>query len=196
MARALREQNDEFLFHGFQTGAADAEDCFTELVRRYRGLVRSISGYYCSVGEDAEDCTQDVFAKVFVSLGGFEGRSSFKTWLRRVTANHCLNELQKARRHRAVSLEDLLLDGAGWASEVAEPAVVSWEQKRRMVTVFGGMSEALREPLMMKEWHGLSIAEIALRLGIGDSAVKMRLLRARRHFRESWSELDQPMAPA
>lgn len=176
-------RGDAELVAAFQ--GARCEEAFGELVSRHRSFVRTLCRRYVTTPQD-EDCVQEIFLKVYQALPDFEGRSSFKTWLRRIAVNHCLNFLSKQRRSRSLSLEQLAEDGFPLPAEKALPELDAWDQRRQMQRVFVAMSETLREPLLLKELEGLSILEISERLDIGTSAVKMRLLRARQCFREGW----------
>ena len=60
---------------------------FEHLVERYYTTVYGVSYKWCGVKEDAEDITQDVFVKLAGKLKTFGGKSSFKTWLYRMTIN-------------------------------------------------------------------------------------------------------------
>ncbi|MEM1245682.1 MAG: RNA polymerase sigma factor [Acidobacteriota bacterium] len=176
--------DDSELVANFQASRR-SEESFAELMARHRIFVRAVCRRYVKAPQD-EDCVQEIFLKVYQALPRFQARSSFKTWLRRIAVNHCLNLLQKQRRSRHLSIEQLAEDGVPLPSERALPELAAWDQRRQMQRVFVGMSDTLREPLLLKELEGLSIVEISERLEIGTSAVKMRLLRARQSFRDGW----------
>ena len=68
-----------------------------ELLEIYYADIYSYLRRLCRSTADAEDLTQQTFLKVWSSLGGFNGRSKFSTWLYRIAVNNCLNYLKKQR---------------------------------------------------------------------------------------------------
>jgi RNA polymerase sigma factor (sigma-70 family) len=86
---------------GADTDAADIEllaairggsrQALEELVTRHQGWIYNIALRMVYHAQDAEDVTQEVLIKVVTRLSTFEGRSSFRTWLYRITVNHVLN---------------------------------------------------------------------------------------------------------
>ncbi len=86
--------------------ARDDFRAFEVLVERYQDRVLGNCRYLTGSQSDAEDLAQEVFAKVFSGLAGFERRSGFKTWLWRIKVNHCLNFLQRSRRERFVAVHE------------------------------------------------------------------------------------------
>ena len=81
------------------------EQAFEILVTRYQSKIFAIALRYTIVPEDAEDIVQETFQKAFIHLHGFEGKSSFSTWLTRIAINEALLLLRRDRARREVSLE-------------------------------------------------------------------------------------------
>ncbi|MCX5768886.1 MAG: sigma-70 family RNA polymerase sigma factor, partial [Candidatus Hydrogenedentes bacterium] len=90
----LRDQPDPALVAKAQTGELEA---FEELVRRYRNDVFRLAYHYLHNREEAWDLSQEVFIKVYRSVGHFRGESNFKTWLLRIAANQCKDYFKKRR---------------------------------------------------------------------------------------------------
>ena len=80
------------------------DHAFETLVERYWRRMLALALRLTRVQEDAEDITQQSFQKAFVHLHAFEGKSSFSTWLTRITVNEALMLLRRGRRHRQVSI--------------------------------------------------------------------------------------------
>ena len=76
------------------------DHAFETLVERYRRRMLAVALRLTRVREDAEDVTQQSFQKAFVHLHRFEGKSSFSTWLTRITVNEALMLLRRGRGHR------------------------------------------------------------------------------------------------
>ena len=68
---------------------------FDELMTRHERQVFRLCFRFVKNREDALDLTQEVFIKAFENLSAFRGDARFKTWLYRVTVNHCLNRVKK-----------------------------------------------------------------------------------------------------
>jgi RNA polymerase sigma-70 factor (ECF subfamily) len=73
------------------------ETAFDEVYARYSAMVYGLSLRTCSDPSRAQDLSQEVFIRVFRSLSRFRGRSSLKTWVYRVTLNHCRSRLGRKR---------------------------------------------------------------------------------------------------
>src|SRR5438093_13173107 len=95
-AIAACEPDDDSLLARFAAGERTALE---ELFRRYRQPAYRVAHRLLGNEADALDAVQDGFVKVLTNLGGFEKRSSFKTWLLRVVSNAAL-DLGRARGRR------------------------------------------------------------------------------------------------
>jgi RNA polymerase sigma factor (sigma-70 family) len=62
-----------------------------ELILRHQAWIFNIAFRMVGRPEDAEDVTQEILVKVITSLSSFQARSSFRTWLYRIVANHVIN---------------------------------------------------------------------------------------------------------
>ena len=159
---------------------------FDELVRRHQAKVQTNARYLTGSADDAMDLAQDVFVKAFFHLRRFEGRASFGTWVQRIKVNHCLNHLRRTKGKTFVDVDDPALEAeAPMRTKLKADAAVDAEDSReRIGRTLDLMSDTLRVPLLMRDLDGLSYQEIADDLGVGLSAVKMRIKRAREEFRE------------
>ncbi|MEM1452275.1 MAG: RNA polymerase sigma factor [Planctomycetota bacterium] len=81
-----------------------------ELVVRHRAWIYNVALRMVWNAEDAEDVTQEVLLKAVTKLSTFEGRSSFRTWLHRLTCNHVLNMKRRAAEERFVSFSQFAAD--------------------------------------------------------------------------------------
>src|SRR6478736_5762628 len=68
-----------------------SREALEDLIRRHQGWIYNIAVRMLYHPHDAEDATQEILIKAVTRLSSFEGRSSFRTWLYRVVANHLLN---------------------------------------------------------------------------------------------------------
>jgi RNA polymerase sigma-70 factor, ECF subfamily len=182
--------DEELLQHARQAPDGDYQ-AFERLVHRYQKKVIANCRYLTRSSDTAEDLAQEVFVKVFFALGRFEGRSSFRTWMQRIKVNHCLNFLKKQGGKTFLDVED---DHIVNARELtlepsAEKSVMDHDERARIAAVLDAMSDNLRIPLLMRDMDQLSYEEVAETLGLGLSAVKMRIKRGREEFRRRYREL-------
>ena len=166
------------------------QDAFEQLVRDNQNKVYSLALRFTGDRETAEDLAQEAFVRAWQGLGGFQGESSFSTWVYRLTVNVCIDYLRKKTRRgaveQAVSLDDI-------SGPRAEP--VDWEQdpQRRLERSERGQALARglarlpdwqRQALVLRELSGLSYREIGEKLGLDLGTVKSRIARARLNLRE------------
>src|SRR5215813_1845888 len=113
--------SDEHLLDCFAAGDRSA---FDELFRRYRQAAYRVAYRLLGNEADALDAVQEGFVKALTHLHGFQGRSSFKTWLLRVVSNAALDLGRQRGRREVLSLNGAVsLDGvAGYPSRVDNPA--------------------------------------------------------------------------
>jgi len=142
---------------------------YEELMQRHDGLMFGICLRLIGNRQDAEDITQDVMLKLFSKLPSFEGRSSFKTWVVRVTRNACKDWLKKKAISKRYS--------EALANEPREQAQIEYEEDR-LIGLLRELSPADREILTLRFVADLSLKEVADTTDLSLSAAKMRLYRA------------------
>ena len=82
---------------------------FEGLVKMYSKYVYTTAFFILRDPHEAEDVSQEVFVKVYLSISGFRGLSSFKTWIRKLTVNTCIDKLRlrSKLRDKKVSLDKI-----------------------------------------------------------------------------------------
>lgn len=163
---------------------------FEELVVRYQNRVLANCRYLTRDENNAEDLSQEVSLKAYFGLPKFEERSSFRHWLNRIKVNHCLNHLKKDGGRKSLEVD---ADSAEGFEELqvapdAEESIERMEDRAKIEGVLGFMPATLRVPLIMRDMDDLTYEEIADELGLGLSAVKMRIKRGRELFRSLYPE--------
>ena len=182
-----RLRMDEELIHLCQERLPGDPRPFRDLVARYRDQVINIAYRFLSDPHDAEDVAQEVFLKVYRGLPDFRAESSFSTWLYTITVNTCKNKLR--RRSRRPSLLEPDLESLGILLPTVpsvEQVVIVHEQRDAIQDTLDRLNETDREALILRDVQGLSYQEITAVLGIGLSAAKMRVRRARLAFQERY----------
>lgn len=191
----MREEDlrtDEDLVREATSVAGGVAEPFEVLVERHQGKILSNCRYLTRSPADAEDLAQEVFVRAYFALPRFEGRSAFKTWLRKIKVNHCLNFIAKQKNRVFVDVDEpgvenapgLTVDAAG-VSSLEETAT-----RERISATIDDLPDTLRIPLILRDVDGFSYQEIADQLGLGLSAVKMRVKRGREEFRRRFSNPD------
>jgi RNA polymerase sigma-70 factor (ECF subfamily) len=177
-------QSDEHLLARLADGDRQAGE---ELFQRYRLVAYRVAHRFLGNEADALDAAQDGFVKALTNLPGFQGRSSFKTWLLRVVSNAAL-DLGRQRGRR----ETLSLDAVGpHDSDGAQPLVIEnpalgLERKdlRDLLNrALATLSEPQRATFVLHADAELSYREVAEVLGISIGTVMSRLYYARQKLR-------------
>jgi RNA polymerase sigma-70 factor (ECF subfamily) len=164
---------------------------FEILMRRHQGFVKANCRVITRSPADADDLAQEVFVKAYFGLRRFEGRAQFRSWLQRIKVNHCLNHLRRTKGATFLEIEDVGEGHASLRTEAsADRALETAADRDRIVQVLDAMPGTLRIPLMLRDADGQSYDEIAEHLGIGLSAVKMRIKRGRAEFRTDDNSAD------
>ena len=169
-------------------------EAFRELVRPYEHAVFMATQGILKNEADAEDAAQEAVLKAFANLAKFRGDSKFSTWLIRIATNEALIKLRKERRQR---LDDSLdeqrkdekgdyipRDFADWR-EIPSEALQKKKLRQALFRALASLTPKHREVFVLRDVQHFSIAETAQMLGIGQSAVKTRLLRARLQMRDA-----------
>ncbi len=151
---------------------------FEILYDRYATLVFNKCFGFAKDEDEAKDLTQDVFLKLFVKLASFKGTAKFSTWLYAFTYNHCVNYVT---RNTAKKIEKQSVDYTDIEdlSEVEDESSFLTMKVDRLQTALELISPDDKMILLLKYQDFLSIKDIESVLGIGESAVKMRLKRAK-----------------
>jgi len=167
---------------------------FARLVDLFSGKIYRLALQITSNTQDAEDVLQETFLKAFHALPRFEGRSSLSTWLYRIAVNEALMILRQQKMQFSLfenndgseeeNIEDLQL--VDWCC-LPETELQSTETRRVLDEAVQRLSPALRLVFLLRDVEGLSVKDTADALGITESAVKVRLLRARLRLREELS---------
>lgn len=168
--RLLAEPNsDAGLLAGCRDGDPAAQRRLFEL---YRDRVYSIAlSFLKSDHAAAEDVTQEVFVKVFRAAGTFRDDARISTWLYRVTANACMDELRRRKRVLLFAAVPSRLEGSVGPQEPVELDAA-------LQAALDRMSPKLRIVVLLRHFDDLSYDEIADALDVTSGTVASRLNRA------------------
>ena len=161
---------------------------FEVLYDRYATLVYNKCYGFSRDEDEAKDLTQDVFLKLFVKLASFKGKSKFSTWLYAFTYNHCVNYVT---RNTAKKIEKQSVDYHD-IENVSDSEIEDNDFLKMRVDKLKKAMELISPDekmiLLLKYQDYLTIKEIESVLGIGESAVKMRIKRAKDKLKQVYSE--------
>jgi len=131
----------------------------------------------------AEDATHDVFLKAYRKLGDFRGDSAVRTWLYRITINHCQNLLQTwHRRHLFSNADDVVWETAVAATDSPLRILETKELGERIQKTLDALPEEYRLLLLLVADEKMSYDEVAELTKQTPDAVRGKLHRARKAF--------------
>ncbi|MEA3339012.1 MAG: sigma-70 family RNA polymerase sigma factor [Chloroflexota bacterium] len=174
------------LIESAQRGQVNA---FNELVLHYQNRVYNLACRIMGDPASAADAAQEAFIAAYRSIGRFRG-GSFKSYLMRIVANKCYDELRRRKRRPATSFEDF-----GDLDEEANPALIDEgegpeerAERQAVARLIQAGIETLppnqRITLVFSDVQGMSYREIAEATDVALGTVKSRLARARAKLRD------------
>ena len=185
---------DAALVAALQSGS---EDAFAQLITHYSAPLYSLIARSLPNSADAADITQEVFIKIFRSIGGFHGESSLRTWIYRIALHESSNSRRWWSRHKR---QEVTIDGDS-AQEGAEAcfplretladqrdspyqSACQGELRAVVEAALRDVPENFRTVVILREIEGMAYDEIAGILNIQIGTVKSRLLRGRASLRK------------
>ena len=169
-------------------------DAFERILGQYQERVMRIVMSILKDPMDAEEVTQDVFMTVFDKVDTFRAEASLSTWIHRIAVNAALMRKRRQRHGVDLPLEEMLADAESesqlvtevndWSDQVDDPALCS-EARRVIEQAIEKLDDKYQAVFVLREVEEFSTAETAQILGLGVSAIKTRLHRARLFLREA-----------
>ena len=176
--------------------AAGNQQAFEALVIRHQASILNLVYRFIGDRTKAQDLAQEVFLRVWQAAKSYKPEAKFTTWIYRITANLCFNELKSSRRKKMFQFlrpetdqeartEEELPDN----SPSAEDLLLAKERSRQITEALQSLPENQRMAIILKRYDDLSYEEIARVLGCSVSAVESLLVRAKRTLQEKLEEL-------
>ena len=163
------------------------QECFEELVSRYKNLVYSIILRKTNDSEEANDLAQDVFLKIYKNLGSYSTEFKFSTWVMRITTNHII-DFHRKKKQETVPLE-AAASIAATPEDAPEATFLRREEERRIHAIVKELPPMYRAPIVLYHIKGMSYQEIAQAIGEPLSKVKNRIFRGRKLLKERYLEM-------
>jgi RNA polymerase sigma-70 factor (ECF subfamily) len=180
------EIDDKMLVVKSQQGDKAA---FEKLVRLYSKYVYTNAFFILRDSHDAEDVSQEVFVKVFLSIKNFRGLSSFKTWLRKLTINTCIDKLRIKSKtiNKKISLETLEEGYEVVFTDLnhnTEKDFFSKETVKEVLNIIVNLEESYRVPLILRDLQDYSYREISILVKKPIGTIKTNIHRARKIIKD------------
>lgn len=186
MTDAAPVNEDVALVARAQEGDASA---FDQLVVKHSPRLYGLVYNMTSNHEDTNDLLQDVFAKAYRSIKGFQGKSSFHTWMHSIAVNMTINFLKKRGRRFHLSLDDVdanvqndkeFIELTAKTNPIREADL--GELQQRLNEAMMKLSFDHRAVVTMFDIQGMPHAEISKILGVSEGTVRSRLFYAHRQL--------------
>ena len=170
---------------------------FNQVVTAYRRRILGTISRLIGRPEDVEDVAQEVFIRLYFSLGQLRTAEVFEPWLYRLTVNACYDYLRKSRRRLEFRMADLSDQQVIMADAAAGTRIQDEEAEKRRVrdtvsNLLGSVSEDDRLLLTLKEVEGLSLKEMEKIYNVNENALKVRLFRARQRVLKNMKDVTGP----
>lgn len=182
-----RISDEELVFKIIETNNAQL---FSELYDRFSNVVFKKCFSFSKNKEEAEDLTHDVFVRLFVKIRTFKGNSKFSTWLYSFTYNFCVNYVQRDRykkKEKITVVTDQIKEEDD-TSDI-EDAQLFKLKSEKLAKALSLVEPTEKMILLMKYQDDMSIKEIMQALQLGESAVKMRVKRAKAKVVKVYEEM-------
>lgn len=157
---------------------------FEMIVEKYKDYIFKISYSMVNDYHFAEDISQESFIKIYRSLSSFDFRSSFSTWIYRITYNTALDEIRKQKKEKAVSIQDVQIEDLREDSASPEEEVIEKDERSAVEKAISSLPDDHKILINLFYRRGMSLAEISNITGLNIGTVKSRLNRAKEKLKK------------
>lgn len=164
----------------FEIVATNSPEFFAEFYDRFSNIFFNQCYRFCKNREEAEDLSNDIFVKLFVKLNTFKRYAMFSTWLYFFTYHFCLNYIQRSayKKNERSTVFPTKSKKSLFFEEIVTVNLLKVKLER-LAEILALMKPAEKIILLMKYQEDMRIKEIMCVLKISESAVKMRIKRAK-----------------
>jgi RNA polymerase sigma-70 factor (ECF subfamily) len=175
MSKKYEQMEDEELFSLLSKEKETAEKAFSELYARYSPRVFAYCRRFLSNKEEAQDVFQEAFVRFFQSASDDRVMTNVPGFLLRITRNLCVNEIRRNKNN--VTFEEYMV--------IEDHDISDKDELLNLIKrALDLLSPEYREAFVLREYEGLSYAEIAEMTNESLSNVKIRIYRAKQKIRE------------
>jgi RNA polymerase sigma-70 factor, ECF subfamily len=149
------------------------------LVNGYSKKVFNMAYQFSGSRQEAEDMTQEIFLKLYGSLGKYDFERNFTAWLLTLAKNHLIDEYRRTRYERTQreDFDDRTLSQAVF--DGPERSLAREEDRQAVWKALDGLSPEIRATVILRDIQGLSYEEIAENMKLPLGTVKSRVNRGR-----------------
>jgi len=151
-------------------------DAFSELVSRYKRLIFKVVYNIINNENEVNDISQEVFLKIYKSLGSYNPEYKFSTWIVRIATNQCLDIVRK-KKVDSVPIEEVTEVAS--RGNTPEEFYIQKEKSRMVRDAVSELPEKYRIPIILFHQNGLSYEEMMKVMNEPITIIKNRLYRAR-----------------
>ena len=172
------QATDDQLIEQIQSRETNWKDLFGQLVERHQASLFGRCITYLRNPDDAADASQETLLRAYRGIDSFKGESTFRTWLFAIADNQCHT---LARKRSKLIVDEHIRNMVQVQQEIREEADGVEPAQDVLECVHSALARIAptgRDVLQLRYFSGLSIEDIAVTLGVGISAAKMRLYRA------------------
>jgi len=178
------EEEDNSWIQEYRAGNKDA---FNWLVLKHKKLIFNICFRFLGSYDDANDCAQDTFVKMYHSLKKFKREAKLTTWLYTIAINTCKNRVaskEYRQKKQSRTLDSVLEERLGDSSFHPERDMQRKKQQERIQYCLDKLPEKYRSVTVLRDIDGLPYTEITQIIHKNLGTVKSRLARARQQLRK------------
>ena len=154
---------------------------YAHLVKRHYMTVYRVSYKWCGIREDAEDITHEVFIKLAQKLKTFRQKSSFKTWLYRITINTAKDFHRKHAAKHTYETAFALEQGPGNPTPLRDEHL----DATRLYKALNKLPEKQKSTILLVFSEGLNHREAAQVLNCSETTISWRIFQARKKLKKS-----------
>ncbi len=184
---ATKLSDEELVFKIVETNNTHL---FAVLYDKYAPVVYNKCYGFSKNKEEAQDLTHDVFIKLFIKLRTFKGNSKFSTWLYSFTYNFCVNYVQRnthKKQEKVTVVTDQIKEEDSF--EEIDDATLFELKSEKLAKAMEIIDPKDKMVLLMKYQDDMPIKEMAILLELGESAIKMRIKRAKEKIVKVYQKL-------
>ncbi len=182
----MKYQDDNYYIERVLSGDVSS---YAALVSKHKSLVFSIALKILNNREDAEEVAQDCFVKVYQSLGSFEKKSKFSTWLYRIAYNAAISRTRK-KRFDFIPMDNYIIHN--YSEDDAPRMTIGLEAHEQTAMIDKALQRLTDdENLLISLFYrgDNSIDDISQITGLTVSNVKVRLHRTRKKLHDEITEM-------
>ena len=160
---------------------------FDVLYKRYSGKIFGKCISLLKEEAKAADATQEVFMKILINLSKFSGKSKFSTWIYSITYNFCIDMIRREKKDPSMLVDNM---ESNYDKEDDVEDIYLLEMKvKRLKVILEEIPTMDKSILLMKYQDEMSIKEISTIIDKSESAVKMKIKRAKQKFKKTYKEV-------